>query len=114
MVLKKRNGTTGSVATFKKQSESDWSGRPGSVSCNHLEQLVDELNLLPNIRIAHPPRLPLPNPVHGQVRPTNVFERRRSHAALLHESSLARTRPTDRILTGRGDMTLVGRVRSAD
>ena len=34
--------------------------------------------------------------------------------ALLHESSLARTMPTDRILTGRGDMTLVGRVRSAD
>ena len=35
-------------------------------------------------------------------------------AALLHESSLARTRPTDRILTGRCDMTLVGRARSAD
>ena len=34
--------------------------------------------------------------------------------ALLHESSLARTRPTDRILTGRCDMTLVGRARSSD
>ena len=34
--------------------------------------------------------------------------------ALLHESSLARTMPTDRILTGRCDMTLVGRGRSAD
>ena len=34
--------------------------------------------------------------------------------ALLHESSLARTMPTDRILTGRCDMTLVGRARSSD
>ena len=31
------------------------------------------------------------------------------HAALLHESSLARTMPTDRILTCRCDTTLVGR-----
>ena len=38
----------------------------------------------------------------------------RRRGALLHESSLARTRPTDRILTGRGDMTLVGRGRSFD
>ena len=34
--------------------------------------------------------------------------------ALLHESSRARTMPTDRILTGRFDMTRVGRVRSSD
>ena len=34
--------------------------------------------------------------------------------ALLHESSRARTRPTDRILTGRFDMTRVGRGRSSD
>ena len=34
--------------------------------------------------------------------------------ALLHESSRARTMPTDRILTCRGDMTLVGRGRSSD
>ena len=34
--------------------------------------------------------------------------------ALLHESSLARTRPTDRILTCRYDMTLAGRARSSD
>ena len=33
--------------------------------------------------------------------------------ALLHESSLACTMPTDRILTGRCDMTLVGRARSS-
>ena len=38
----------------------------------------------------------------------------RSLTALLHESSLARTMPTDRILTGRCDMTLVGRTRSSD
>ena len=35
-------------------------------------------------------------------------------AALLHESSRARTMPTDRILTCRCDMTLVGRGRSSD
>ena len=34
--------------------------------------------------------------------------------ALLHESSRARTRPTDRILTGRCNMTRVGRGRSSD
>ena len=37
------------------------------VSCRHLEQPVDELNLAPHIRAAHPPRLPLPNHVHGLV-----------------------------------------------
>ena len=36
------------------------------------------------------------------------------NAALLHESSLARTMPTDRILTYRCDTTLVGRGRSSD
>ena len=35
-------------------------------------------------------------------------------AALLHESSLARTMPIDRILTGRYDMTLASRVLSSD
>ncbi len=39
----------GCVATFQKRQESDWSSRPGSVSCRHLEQVVDELNLSPNI-----------------------------------------------------------------
>ena len=39
----------GGVATFQKRQESDWSSRPGSVSCRHLEQVVDELNLSPNI-----------------------------------------------------------------
>ena len=34
--------------------------------------------------------------------------------ALLHESSRARTKPTDRILTCRCGMTLVGRGRSSD
>ena len=33
----------------------------------HLEQVVDELNLSPHIRTAHPPRLPLPDHVHGLV-----------------------------------------------
>ena len=44
----------GCVATFKNQQESDWLGRPGAVSCSHFEQMVDELNLLPKIRTAHP------------------------------------------------------------
>ena len=57
----------GCVATFKKRPENDWSSRPGSVSCSHLEQRVDELNLLPNSRIVHPPRLPLPDHVYGLV-----------------------------------------------
>ena len=34
--------------------------------------------------------------------------------ALLHESSRARTMPTDRILTCRGDTTRVGRGRSSE
>ena len=43
-------------------------GRFGiEVSCGHLEQPIDELNLSPNVRAAHPPRLPLPNHVHGLV-----------------------------------------------
>ena len=37
-----------------------------------------------------------------------------ANMALLHESSRARTMPTDRILTGRCDTTLVGRGRSSD
>ena len=57
----------GCVATFKKRQERDWSSRPGSVSCRHLEQLVDGLNLSPNIRTAHPPHLPLPDHVHDLV-----------------------------------------------
>ena len=36
------------------------------------------------------------------------------HTALLHESSRARTMPTDRILPCRGDTTRVGRGRSSD
>ena len=52
---------------FQKSAESDWLGRPDSVSCSHLEQLVDEVDLLPNIRTAHPPRLTLPDHVHGLI-----------------------------------------------
>ena len=60
-------GLDGCVATFKKRPENSWSSRPGSVSCSHFEQLVDELNLLPNIRTVQAPRLPLPDHVHGLV-----------------------------------------------
>ena len=45
--------------------------------------------------------------------PRRPFPRRYTRA-LLHESSLARTMPTDRILTCRCDTTLVGRGRSSD
>ena len=48
-------------------------------------------------------------PAHSTISRT-----RRLIEALLHESSRARTMPTDRILTGRCDMTLVGRTRSSD
>ena len=57
----------GCVATFQKRQESDGSSWPGSVSCRHLEQVIDELNLSPHIRTTHPPRLPLPDHVHGLV-----------------------------------------------
>ena len=56
----------------------------------------------------------------GNSRRTGGFSRSRnqlprpSREALLHESSRARTMPTDRILTGRCDTTLVGRGRSSD
>ena len=60
-------GWLGCVATFQKRQESDGSSWPGSVSCRHLEQVIDELNLSPHIRTAHPPRLPLPDHVHGLV-----------------------------------------------
>ena len=46
-----------------------------------------------------------------QMREENA---RLKRVALLHESSLARTMPTDRILTCRCGMTLVGRGRSSD
>ena len=49
---------------------------------------------------------------HDQLRALGLARCR--YGALLHESSLARTMPTDRILTGRCDMTLVGRARSFD
>ena len=54
------------------------------------------------------------HPTWSHLQPT-LCELPVSHwAALLHESSRARTMPTDRILTGRCDTTLVGRGRSSD
>ncbi len=52
-----QNPPKGCVATFNNQQESEWLGRRVAVSCSHLEQRVDALNLSPNIRTAHPPRL---------------------------------------------------------
>ena len=45
---------------------------------------------------------------------STISRTRRLIEALLHESSMARTRPIDRILTCRSDTTLVGRGRSSD
>ena len=45
----------GMCCNFKKQQESDWLGRPDSVSCSHPDQLVDELNLPPDIQTVHLP-----------------------------------------------------------
>ena len=59
----------GCVATFKKKQESEGSGRPGAGARSHLEQLVDELNLSPNIRTAHPPRV-----VEGKTGPTSACQ----------------------------------------
>ena len=53
----------------------------------------------------------VPLPTFQALAHTDPLNRR---VALLYESSLARTMPTDRILTGRCDMTLVGRGRSSD
>jgi len=36
-------------------------------SSGQFEELVDELNLTPNIRSAHPPNLPLPQHVHRLI-----------------------------------------------
>ena len=36
---------SGCGATFQKRPENDGSGRPAAVSCSHLDQLVDDLNL---------------------------------------------------------------------
>ena len=51
---------------------------------------------------------------HLGPRPLRLTDAQRRRLALLHESSLARTMPTDRILTCRCDTTLVGRGRSSD
>ena len=55
----------------------------------------------------------LVNGAHG-IDGQHVEKPPRRYGALLHESSLARTMPTDRILTCRCDMTLAGRALSSD
>ena len=62
-----------------------------------------------------PPYSPDLNPIELCFAKLKALVRTaRCRRALLHESSLARTRPTDRILTCRCGMTLVGRGRSSD
>ena len=70
--------TKGCVATFKNQHESDWLGRPSSVSCSHPEQMVDELNLSLKIRTVHPPCLSLSD--HVVESPRGISTPRRSQS----------------------------------
>ena len=63
---------------------------------------------------AYDPRCHRSRPSWPTEEDDHVTERRTRIEALLHESSLARTMPTDRILTCRCDTTLVGRGRSSD
>ena len=57
----------GMYCNFQKAAREQWVESTSSISCSHPEQLVDELYLSPDIRTAHPPRLPLPDHVHGLV-----------------------------------------------
>ena len=61
----------GSVATFDWRSiGSEELGREtvdAASSGGQFEELVDELNLTPNISSAHPPNLPLPQHVHRLI-----------------------------------------------
>ena len=77
-------GKSGCVATFNNQQESDWSGRPGSVSCSHPKQLVDELNLLPNIRTG---RLPSSS---STSRNESVYRRYQHTAQRISSGSVCR------------------------
>ena len=47
----------------------EWGGETvdAASSGGQFEELVDELNLTPNIRSAHPPNLPLPQHVHRLI-----------------------------------------------
>ena len=59
----------GCVAAFKGRQEHDWSS-PSFVSCRHFEQLVDALNLSPNIRTCRagcPKRLSSATTTHPPV-----------------------------------------------
>jgi hypothetical protein len=57
----------GSVATSETVTERARAEVGGEVSGRQIEQLVDELILLVNIITPDPPRLPLPDHVHGLV-----------------------------------------------
>ena len=94
-----------------KEAGERWVGSTGLRLMQPPRTGVNELNLLPNIRTAHPPGLPLPDHVHGLVSLDRSPHRAK---ALLHGSSLARTIPIDKILISRCDMTLVARGRSSD
>ena len=77
---------------FQKAAREDRLSRPVSVSCSHLEQPVDTLSLLPNIRTAHPPHLPLPDRVQDLVSLDRSPRRWEFTNALLglHSSMIAR------------------------
>jgi len=59
--------TKGSVATFdwRSMGHRSWAERRSMRGLRRqFEELVDELNVTPNISSAHPPNLPLPHHVH--------------------------------------------------
>ena len=101
----------------------------GEVEAHHPEQGVQEPFGLAQREMVEEPQgqggldgeirvAPLPTPPAAPAgRPGSDRFRGQPHrhiAALLHESSRARTMPIDKILTGRCDTTLVGQGRSSD
>ena len=59
-----RGSRAGSVATLKSLQKSGRGGICTAILGSHLEQLVNELNLAPNVVPPQPPNLPLPDHVH--------------------------------------------------
>ena len=81
------------------------------------DEVLVQVTFSTDVTVTGSPRLEL-NVGGGDEKPASYSgvngASRLLFRALLHESSLARTMPTDRILTGRCGMTLVGRGRSSD
>jgi hypothetical protein len=68
---------------FEKAARDRLVESTGIILGSHFEQPVDELNLPPNIRTAHPPHLPLPNHVHRLISLNRSPRRKEFTKALL-------------------------------